>query len=121
MVATGDVIQPDIEVAPAVFRYQFGSNSTVKVRLSNVTTRTVVVPSRALLCEIQEVTLEDMPSDSNGDNNWFLQKITLPTEGLTEKQLQLGTNLILEYQDIRKEGHFLCIDILNTFKLWFYI
>ena len=79
MVATGDVAQLDLEVTPAVFHYQFGSNSSVDVRISNVTTRSVDIPPRSLLCEIQKITLEEMLSDTTTDNDWLLQKIAFPT------------------------------------------
>ena len=72
----------------------------MEVRLSNVTTQTVVIPPKGLLCEMQEVTLEEVQTTKDDTNEWLLQKITLPSNGLSKEQLQMGIDLILKYEDI---------------------
>ena len=52
-------IFPNIDVAPALVRYKKDSEGHVTVNLSNLTTQTVTIPPRALLCELQPVTVAD--------------------------------------------------------------
>jgi transposase InsO family protein len=54
-------IPDDVDISPSLISYEYGKNGLVDVHLSNVTTRTVVIQPRAVLCEVQPVTIENKP------------------------------------------------------------
>ena len=51
-------IPEDIDIAPRLIDYRYKTTSPVDVHISNVTTRTIVIPPRGILCKIQSVTIE---------------------------------------------------------------
>ena len=52
------VLQSDFDVIPAVITYIFGKNGLVDVQITNVTTSTFNIPPRAIICELQPVTVD---------------------------------------------------------------
>ena len=48
-----------LDVKPSVINYRFRKNGEVFVNLSNLTTQTVIIAPRTVLCELQPVTIED--------------------------------------------------------------
>ena len=58
-----------IDVTPAVVQYTYGKNTDIKVNLSNLTTSPVVIQPRAILCELQQVTVADEVFDKIEDND----------------------------------------------------
>ena len=95
----------NLEVTPAVFSYNFNSGSGINVTLSNITTETVVIVPKGMLCEIQRVTLEDIcPVHKEVDKHPLFDKIKLPSTGLTSEELQKGTDLILKYENLFSTG-----------------
>jgi len=48
-----------LDVEPSVINYRFRKNGEVFVNLSNLTTQTVTIAPRTVLCELQPVTIED--------------------------------------------------------------
>ena len=57
----GSIIPHDLEITPSVTDYTYPAKDIVEVNIDNITTRTVQIPPRALLCEIQPVSIEDLP------------------------------------------------------------
>ena len=51
-------IPNDLEIAPTIINYQYPMKNLVKVNIDNVTTRTVCLQPKTVLCEIQPVTIE---------------------------------------------------------------
>ena len=65
-------IPEDIDIAPTLLDYRYKNTSPVDVHISNVTTRTVVIPPRGILCEIQPVTIEhDIEMNQEEESNIF--------------------------------------------------
>ena len=59
------VVQPsrkvsfsDLEIMPSIIQYRHRDNPFIDVRVHNTTTRTVLIPTRAVVCELQPVTIE---------------------------------------------------------------
>ena len=50
-------VPTDLEIVPAVTIFNCNHRETIPMRISNVTTRTVPITPRALLCELQPVTV----------------------------------------------------------------
>ena len=88
------------DVSPSIVGYSFTSTYTVEVPVSNLTSQTVVIPPRGLLCELQPVKIEDFNLDISADEKSILEKMTLSSDILTETELKRGIDLILEYRDI---------------------
>ena len=53
-------IPEDLDIVPTVVTYSFGRQDTVPVHICNITTRTVTVSPRAILCELQAVNVEEL-------------------------------------------------------------
>ena len=80
----------NLDVSPSIVGYSFTSTYTVEVHVSNLTSQTVVIPPRGLLCELQPVKIEDFNLEISADEKSIL----------TETELKRGIDLILEYQDM---------------------
>lgn len=48
-----------IDITPAVIRYQYRKNGAIAVNLSNLTTNTINIAPRSILCELQPVKVAD--------------------------------------------------------------
>ena len=55
------VLPEDVELTPIVSYYDQNSKIELPIRVSNLSSRTIVIPERAVLCEIQPVDLADFP------------------------------------------------------------
>ena len=91
----------DLDVSPSLISYEYAHHETVPVHITNVTTRTVTVPPRALLCEVQPVSIEDM-SETFGTTKPFdvLEEVDVDKSTLSEDQIADSYDLILRYEDI---------------------
>ncbi|XP_041355287.1 uncharacterized protein LOC121372918 [Gigantopelta aegis] len=94
---------PDLEITPTIVQYRYRENQGIEIQLSNVTARTIVVAPRAIICELQPVTIEDEPTEGKGSDVSFLSKITLSSD-ISEDQREQGKHLILEFQDEFSKG-----------------
>jgi hypothetical protein len=45
--------------------FNFTNNGHITIQLSNVTTRTITIPAKAVICELQPVTIQPKPSQEN--------------------------------------------------------
>lgn len=90
------VIPQDLDISPSFVSYKYqNNNNNVKVKISNVTTTTVKIPPKTLLCEIQPVIEEEIPKpifEENFDDIMNLIKIS--TTNLTNCQQQQVDNII---------------------------
>ena len=94
----------DLDIEPTLIQYRYGQNGPLTVRISNVTTRTITIPTKAVLCEIQPVTIEATPKSETTDAEELLKKVEITKSDLTDEELEIGKNLILSYQDIFSKG-----------------
>ena len=99
----GSAIPSDLEVTPAVTAYKYPVKHLVEVCVDNITTRTVQIPPKALLCEIQPVSIED-PDISTTKNatpsKSLLDLVTIDEDNLTSEQLNISRAIIQEHQDV---------------------
>ena len=69
IVETEDSVLPsDFDVIPAVITYNFGMNGPVDVQITNVTTSTFNIQPRAIVCELQPITVDMTYQVSSTDN-----------------------------------------------------
>ncbi|KAK3101184.1 hypothetical protein FSP39_001606 [Pinctada imbricata] len=91
----------DIDVSPSLIAYDYQQMYTIPVHITNVTTMTVTIPPKALLCEIQAVDIEDyQPSTDNS----FLNDVEIESSDLSRTQLQEGMDLLNRFKDIFSQG-----------------
>ena len=97
-------IPTDLDVTPVLVTYDYSKTHTVPVHISNVTTRTVTVNPRALLCELQPVSIQERQLLHDvSDSEWgVLENVSIPKcEGeITEDKIDCVKGLMANYQDI---------------------
>lgn len=103
---TKSSIPSDLDVTPSLHHYNYTDNSSIPVEISNVTTRTVSVSPRAILCELQPVTILDtvLPESAiSPDVQLVLDKVKISKE-ITTREQQRCRELITEFSDIFSKG-----------------
>ena len=99
----GSVIPDDIDIVPTIVNYCCNSKMYVDVHISNITTRTISIPPRALLCELQAVTVEKIPDtlmNSEIGSEVLLNKINFDESSVTSEGLERGKKVICQFHDI---------------------
>jgi transposase InsO family protein len=100
----GSAIPDDIDISPTIISYEYGKNGLVDVHISNVTTRTVVIPPKAMICEIQPVTIEHTTAkgETGDDSNTpsFLDDLDIDVSSLDVDQHRRLTEIIIKFSDI---------------------
>ena len=92
-------IPEDIDIAPTLLDYSYKNTSPVDIHISNVTTKTVVIPPRGILCEIQPVTIEHDTEMNQEESNIF-DYINIDTSTVSEDQHSQLFEMIKKYEDI---------------------
>ena len=92
-------IPEDIDIAPTLLDYSYKNTSPVDVHISNVTTKTVVIPPRGILCEIQPVTIEHDTEMNQEESNIF-DYINIDTSTISEDQHSQLFEMIKKFEDI---------------------
>lgn len=97
-------IPDDLDISPSLITYR--EKGFVDVNISNVTTRTVVIQPRALLCEIHPVFVEEQPSleDSFQDKTSLLNGMDIESSRISTTQHKEGLKLVSDYLDIFSRG-----------------
>ena len=55
-------------LTPSVVEYEYGKRSDIFVTLSNITNNTVIIPPKAILCELQPVTITGKTIQGNEED-----------------------------------------------------
>ena len=92
-------VPTDLDISPSLVAYEYGSKQIIDVPISNITTRTVVIQPRAILCEIQPVTIEERhPEEENrADFANILGAMEIDKKGLSERQIEEGIQVISSF------------------------
>lgn len=79
----------DLNITPSLHLYDFIQCCEVAIEVCNVTTRTVSVSPKAIICELQPITIQDMvlpeTANSNGMQN-ILDTANISDEIATEER-----------------------------------
>lgn len=97
-------IPADLDIIPNLVDYNPQKRETVWVTVSNVTTRTVRVPPRAIIAEIQPVTVEDIPEFPAGDNMSQAVDFNIAQDNLTKEEFAMAKEVIERNRDIFSWG-----------------
>ena len=107
IVETEDSVLPsDFDLTPAVITYNFGKNGLIDVQITNVTTSTFNIPPRAIICELQPVTVDMTYQVSSTDNTEesIQDTLEIQTDGLSEKETKEIEDLLTKHKDIFSTG-----------------
>ena len=97
----GSAIPEDLDITPSLVNYDCNSTDTVPVEISNITTRTVAVNPRSLVCEVQPVRIEGMSNASiKTQDEPFSESLNIDREALRSDELRRGIELIDSYADV---------------------
>ena len=102
---------PDLEVEPGLVQYKYKTNGNVNVQIANVSTRTIVIPPHAVLCELQPVTIQQQDAQSTPSSTSVLDLIEITRSDLTKDDLQTGKELMESSDNIFAKND---TDIGNT-------
>ena len=94
-------VPDDLDITPTVISYSYNKNQPVPVQINNITTRTVTLEPRAILCEIQPVNIMDMPNQhDNMKTDSFIDDIKISTELLSKQQQKEAKHFLHQFKDI---------------------
>jgi hypothetical protein len=80
--------------------YSGKNTGAVDVTYANLSTQTVTLNPRSLLCEVQPVDitcLDDLPKEVQ---NSLLEELDIHTDRLSPEQQEIAVNTLLEFEDI---------------------
>ena len=98
----------DIDIEPTLVNYRYNNNGLVDVHISNITTRTVNIEPREIVCELQPVSVTD--HDINGDVDStpavksLLDKVNIADETLSPEQRAVLEQFVLDHADVFSMG-----------------
>nr|KAG5690731.1 hypothetical protein BaRGS_022422 [Batillaria attramentaria] len=96
-----------LDITPSLVNYTHKKNGFVDVHVANITTQTVSVPPRAILCELQPVTIEARKTsegDEVKDGETFMDQITIASDSLSEAEVQQLEELLHRFPDCFSKG-----------------
>ena len=99
---TSSFIPDDLDISPTLVSYDSQKTELVPIHITNISTRTVPVLPKAMLCELQPVTIEkrrslkkQKPLDVD-----IMDKIKIDDRNLHASEFQKGLQLIKAFNDI---------------------
>ena len=91
----------DYDIEPSLIQYHHKQNGPVTVRISNVTTKTINIPPKAIICELQPVSVQagsEQPNEKEISDIMSLIEVT--KSDLNDQEFEQGLQLIKSYIDI---------------------
>ena len=65
----------DISTETTPLNYNYKKNGTITVRLSNLTRGTITIPQKAIICEVQPVTMETQSTPNSDEHIKLLEEV----------------------------------------------
>lgn len=95
-----------MDIEPSVVMFRYKDKQEIPVNISNLTTRTVIVNPREILCELHPVSIIDTPHTCSiqPEEIAHLKDVKIPYDELDFVQQQKVMTLLKEYQDIFSKG-----------------
>lgn len=98
-------IPTDLDIEPSVITYDTAENAPIPVHVSNITTNTVTINPRALLCEVQQVSIQNFQRKGQlSEASDVFSQVNLPRDELSEDQLQKVQGLISKFESLFSKG-----------------
>ncbi|XP_056017057.1 uncharacterized protein LOC130053684 [Ostrea edulis] len=95
-------IPDDLDISPTLVTYDCQKTELVPIHITNISTRTVTVPPKALLCELQPVTVESHRSSKEQKllDTDIMEKTKIDDSNLNATEFQKRLQLIRAFNDI---------------------
>ncbi|GFR97639.1 retropepsins domain-containing protein [Elysia marginata] len=93
---------PDIDLTPQLISYDHSQSKfrQVDVTISNTSTHTVAINLRAILCEVQPVTITQLEDITETEQRGILDLLDIEYDRLNQERRTEVTQLIKEYDNI---------------------
>ncbi|GFS20740.1 hypothetical protein ElyMa_003321100 [Elysia marginata] len=93
---------PDLDLTPQLISFDHSQSKfcQVDVTLSNTSTHTVAINPRAILCEVQPVTITQLEDTTETEQKGILGQLDIEYDRLNQEQRTEVTQLIREYDNI---------------------
>ncbi len=93
-------VSKDLDIAPTLVDFNCDNPGLVEIHVANVTTQTIIVPSQAVICELQPITVQAILPQESADSKQLLDQVEIGTQGLTKEEVNLGIDIILKFGNI---------------------
>ena len=103
----GSIIPEDFDIVPPIVFYSCSDRMFVDVHVTNITTRTISIPSRALLCELQAVNIDDIVGKASNPVTAYdsvLNMMKLLEAEVTQEQMEKSKRIKSDLLDIFSTG-----------------
>lgn len=98
-------IPTDLDIEPSEITYDTAENSSIPVHVCNITTNTVTINPRALLCEVQQVSIQNFQrKEQLSEASDVFSQVNLPRNELSEDQLQKVQGLLSKFNSLFSKG-----------------
>lgn len=92
---------PDfVDITPATVQYQYKNNKQIAVNISNLTTHTVTINPKAVLCELQPVVVDDEVFESENEEEEKIKAEVHISDSISAEQRKELEALLISYKDI---------------------
>jgi hypothetical protein len=86
-ITEGSIIPSDLDMSPSLIEYRYQQCKEIRVNISNITTRTVIIPPHALICELQPVTIENTQTAEDKElSQPLLEQVKFDISNLTHEE-----------------------------------
>lgn len=92
-------IPKDLDKVPTIINYKYGRKDAVPVHICNITTSTVTISPREILCELQAVNIEDL-SIGNSEINPRVDSFNIDIENVTANQYKEAKEFLTRNLDL---------------------
>ena len=91
-------IPSDLDIEPSVVMFRYKDKQEIPVNISNLTTRTVIVNPREILCELHPVSIIDTPHTCSiqPEEIAHLKDVKIPYDELDSVQQQKAMTLYID-------------------------
>ncbi|XP_069115865.1 uncharacterized protein [Argopecten irradians] len=95
-------IPDDLDITPTLLSYGPQERRSLDIHIANVSTRTVTISPRAILCEIQPVSVEGRMDDTGEDETPtdILDQVTICKEDLDQTKVAEVKEMLSRYRNI---------------------
>ena len=98
-------IPTDVDISPVIFTYSHDDKVNLPVLINNISTRTVTLYPNELICEVQPVSVQELPpSNDNVHTADVIKDVILPHDDLAQSERDEIHGLLHEFRDILSTG-----------------
>ena len=98
-------IPTDVDISPVIFTYSHDDKVNLPVLINNISTRTVTLYPHELICEVQPVSVQELPpSDDKVHATDVIKDVILPHDDLAQSEIHEVHDLLHEFTDILSTG-----------------